>query len=156
MNPLSCFLIVIALSAELSNGESYDKDSVHFINSLNPNNILRVHCLTHDDDLGYHLLSPGQTYEFSFYESIFTTKVNCALWQGPGFKFYAIFRAYTGGGFIVHYGRKNFWDAREDGLQHDGSGGGGGGEHASGYGSKVGENGGAGECEFRGAVGGVP
>ena len=42
------------------------------------------------------------------------------------------------------------------GLQHDGSGGGGGGEHASGYGSKVGENGGAGECEFRGAVGGVP
>ena len=116
MKRISCFLIVIALSAELSNGESYDKDSVHFINSLNPNNILRVHCLTHDDDLGYHLLSPGQTYEFSFYESIFTTKVNCALWQGPGFKFYAIFRAYTGGGFIVHYGRKNFWDAREDGI----------------------------------------
>ncbi|CDY23324.1 BnaA08g12220D [Brassica napus] len=102
MSPLSCFLIVIALSAELSNGESYDKDSVHFINSLNPNNILRVHCLTHDDDLGYHLLSPGQTYEFSFYESIFTTKV-----------------------------------AGLEGLVR---------LHASG----------AGECEFRGAVGGVP
>ncbi|KAH0915383.1 hypothetical protein HID58_029829 [Brassica napus] len=81
MNPLSCFLIVIALSAELSNGESYDKDSVHFINSLNPNNILRVHCLTHDDDLGYHLLSPGQTYEFSFYENTYPQPTQPPLTQ---------------------------------------------------------------------------
>ncbi|KAF8097314.1 hypothetical protein N665_0291s0023 [Sinapis alba] len=116
MSRFSSFLIVIALCVELSNGELFPKDSVHFKNSLQPNNILKVHCISDEDDLGDHLLSPGQTYDISFYESIFTTKVNCVLWQGPGFKFYALFRAYEGGGVIVHYGKKNFWDAREDGI----------------------------------------
>ncbi|KAG2273747.1 hypothetical protein Bca52824_056302 [Brassica carinata] len=87
MNRLSCFLIVIALlCAESSNGA-----------------ILKVHCITDEDDLGDHLLNPGQTYDFSFYESIFKTEVICGLWQGPGFKYYALFRT-------------NLWDAREDGI----------------------------------------
>ncbi|KAL0708338.1 hypothetical protein Bca4012_074764 [Brassica carinata] len=113
MNRLSCFLIVIALCAELSNGALFPKDSVHFNNSLQPNNILKVHCITDEDDLGDHLLNPGQTYDFSFHESVFRTEVNCGLWQGPGFKYYALFRAYDGG-VILHFGKNNFWDARED------------------------------------------
>ncbi|CAH8362176.1 unnamed protein product [Eruca vesicaria subsp. sativa] len=111
---LSCFLIIIALCAELSNGAIFQKDSVHFNNSLQPNNILKVHCVTKEDDLGDHLLSHGQTYEFSFYESIFKTEVICGLWQGPGFKLYALLKAYEGAGF--HYGKTNYWDAREDGV----------------------------------------
>ncbi|KAF2537353.1 hypothetical protein F2Q70_00006002 [Brassica cretica] len=96
MKRISCFLIVIALCAELSNGALFPKDSVHFNNSLQPNNILKVHCITDEEDLGDHLLNPGQTYDFSFHESIFRTEVNCGLWQGPGFKYYALFRAYDG------------------------------------------------------------
>ncbi|CAN7067924.1 unnamed protein product [Brassica rapa subsp. trilocularis] len=113
---LSCFLIIIALCAELSNGAVFPKDSVHFNNSLQPNTILRVHCVSDEDDLGDHFLSHGQTYDFSFYESIFKTEVICGLWQGPGFEYYALFKAYEGGGLIVHYGKKNYWDAREDGI----------------------------------------
>ncbi|RID41912.1 hypothetical protein BRARA_J01835 [Brassica rapa] len=113
---LSCFLIIIALCAELSNGAVFPKDSVHFNNSLQPNNILRVHCISDEDDLGDHFLSHGQTYDFSFYESIFKTEVICGLWQGPSFEYYALFKAYEGGGLIVHYGKKNYWDAREDGI----------------------------------------
>lgn len=113
---LSCFLIIIALCAELSNGAVFPKDSVHFNNSLQPNTILRVHCVSDEDDLGDHFLSHGQTYDFSFYESIFKTEVICGLWQGPSFEYYALFKAYEGGGLIVHYGKKNYWDAREDGI----------------------------------------
>ncbi|XP_056850724.1 S-protein homolog 9-like [Raphanus sativus] len=117
MNHLLSFFIVIALCVELSRGKLFPKDSVHFKNSLQPKNILRIHCVSEEDDLGDHLLNPGQTYNFSFYESIFTTKVDCVLLQGiGGYKFYALVRAYEGGGIIVHYGKRNFWDAREDGI----------------------------------------
>ncbi|CAN6917843.1 unnamed protein product [Brassica oleracea] len=116
MNRLLCFQLVVTLCFGLSYAKFYEKDSVHFNNSLNPNNILKVHCISDQDDFGDHFLSPGQTYDFSFYESITKTKVDCDLWQGPDFRFHAKFMAYKGGGFIVHYGKKNFWDAREDGI----------------------------------------
>ncbi|CAN8244607.1 unnamed protein product [Cochlearia groenlandica] len=118
MNHLSCFVLVITLimCIELSNGKSLLKDSVHFKNSLRPNNYLKIHCKSDEDDLGVHFLSNGQTYDFSFYESILKTKVNCVLWKGPGFILRSAFRAYKGGGLIVHYGKKNFWDVREDGI----------------------------------------
>jgi len=47
------------------------------------------------------------------------TIFDCELKQGSSYynyNFYARFRAYKGGGLIVHYGKKNFWDAREDGI----------------------------------------
>lgn len=112
MNPFSCFLLVIALCVGFSNAKM--KNSVHFYNSLLPKNILKIHCISDEDDLGIHFLSPGQTYDFSFNDSIFKTKIDCQLWQGIGYKFFAKFRAYQGGGLIVHHGKKNFWDARED------------------------------------------
>ncbi|KAF8114176.1 hypothetical protein N665_0040s0031 [Sinapis alba] len=115
-NRLWCFHLVITLCVGLSCAKFYEKDSVHFNNSLNPNNVLKVHCISEQDDFGDHFLSLGQTYDFSFYESIKKTKVDCDLWKGPDFRFHAKFRAYEGGGFIVHYGKKNFWDAREDGI----------------------------------------
>ncbi|CAF1868959.1 unnamed protein product, partial [Brassica oleracea var. botrytis] len=75
-----------------------------------------IDCSSKDDFLGVHDLKPGQTFDFSFNDSIFKTKFDCTLAQGQGFIHQASFRAYEGGGFIVHYGKKNFWDAREDGI----------------------------------------
>ncbi|CAN7084652.1 unnamed protein product [Brassica oleracea var. botrytis] len=95
---------------------AYEKISVHFKNSLGRNNILKINCLSNNDNLGFHFLRPGETYEFSFHDSVFKTEFFCDLWQGPNFKFHAGFTGYEGGGLIVHYGKQNFWDAREDGI----------------------------------------
>ncbi|KAG2290780.1 hypothetical protein Bca52824_050384 [Brassica carinata] len=103
MSRLWCFLLIITLCVGLNNAGLMEKNSVHVKNSL-------------DDFLGVHDLKPGQTFDFSFNDSIFKTKFDCTLAQGQGFIHQASFRAYEGGGFIVHYGKKNFWDAREDGI----------------------------------------
>ncbi|CAH8254459.1 unnamed protein product [Arabidopsis lyrata] len=114
MNRLSCVMVVIALCIGFSNAKM--KNSVHFKNSLLPKNILKIHCLSDEDDLGIHFLNPGQTYNIRFNDSIFKTKIDCQLWQGINYNFFAKFRAYKSGGLIVHHGKMNFWDAREDGI----------------------------------------
>ncbi|XP_010419276.1 PREDICTED: uncharacterized protein LOC104704980 [Camelina sativa] len=121
MNCLSYFLLVIVLCAGLNNAvlfpKTYPKNLVQFTNVLGPENILKIHCVSKDDDLGYHYLRHGKIYSFQFDDSVFKTKFDCDLWQGsPYYKFHANFRAYEGGGFVVHYGKKNFWEAREDGI----------------------------------------
>ncbi|CAD5333389.1 S-protein 9 [Arabidopsis thaliana] len=117
MNRLSCFLLVIGLCIGLSNANLKwnEKNTVFFKSSLGRNNVLKIHC-TSEDNLGFHFLRPGETYDFSFHDSIVRSDFYCELWQGPNFKFHASFMAYQGGGLIVHYGKKNFWDAREDGI----------------------------------------
>ncbi|XP_010480902.2 PREDICTED: uncharacterized protein LOC104759702 [Camelina sativa] len=114
MNRLLCVLVLIALCVGFNNAKM--KNFVHFKNSLLQKNILKIHCQSDEDDLGIHFLSPGQTYNFSFNDSIFKTKIDCELWQGIGFKFFAKFMAYKSGGLILHHGKKIFWDAREDGI----------------------------------------
>ncbi|KAL1209168.1 putative S-protein [Cardamine amara subsp. amara] len=89
MNRLSCVLLIFGLCIGLSNTKWNEKNSVFFKNSLGWNNVLKVHCISNDDDLGYHFLRPGGIYDFSFHDS---------------------------GGFIVHYGKKNFWEAKDDGI----------------------------------------
>ncbi|XP_010450777.1 PREDICTED: uncharacterized protein LOC104732878 [Camelina sativa] len=116
MNRLSCLMLVIGLCVGLSDAFIWnEKNTVFFKNSLGRNNVLKIHCLS-SDDLGFHFLRTGETYDFSFHDSIGKSIFYCYLWQGPNFKFHAEFEAYKGGGLIVHYGKKNYWDAREDGI----------------------------------------
>ncbi|XP_020882805.1 S-protein homolog 10 [Arabidopsis lyrata subsp. lyrata] len=120
MNCFSCFLLVIVLCAGLSNAKFNEKNSVIFKNALGPKKVLRISCTSDNDEIGYIFLKRGQIYQFSFHDSVFKTKFDCELSKGSGgfydYNFYAKFRAYTGGGLIVHYGKKNFWEAREDGI----------------------------------------
>lgn len=115
MNRLSCYLFAIGLFVGLSNAKWNEKNSVYFKNSLRRNNVLKVHCISNDDDLGFHFLRPRETYDFSFHDSIMKTEFYCDLWQRPNFKFHAEFMGYEGGGLIVHYGKKKIWDAKTDG-----------------------------------------
>ncbi|CAL9217713.1 unnamed protein product [Arabidopsis halleri] len=113
----SCFLLVIALCLGLSAAVGFnEKNSVHITNSLGPNNDLKVCCVSDEDDLGCPLLSPGQSRVYSFHDSILKTKIDCNLVKGSTFLYHSSFRAYEGGGFISHYGKEVFWDAREDGV----------------------------------------
>ncbi|XP_010451151.1 PREDICTED: uncharacterized protein LOC104733257 [Camelina sativa] len=115
MNSFLCFLLIIALCLGSSNAV-WEKNTVHFKNSLGPQNILKIHCASNEDNLGIHYLSPGQTYDFSFHDSALKTKFNCDLGQGPDFRFHASFTAYEGKFIIVRYGRNVFWEAREEGI----------------------------------------
>ncbi|CAN8257240.1 unnamed protein product [Cochlearia groenlandica] len=115
MNRLCSLFIIALLCVGLSNAIKI-KNAVHFINSLGQNNTLRIHCISDEDDLGYHFLSPEQTYNFSFYDSIMGTRISCELGHGVDYSFHAKFMAYESGGLIRRYGKNNFWDAREDGI----------------------------------------
>ncbi|KFK30211.1 hypothetical protein AALP_AA7G232300 [Arabis alpina] len=116
MNPSWCLLLVIAFCVGLSSAAILEKNSVHFKNSLSPNDILKVCCVSADDDFGCHLVKNGQTLDFSFNDSILKTKIDCYLGHGPTYLHSRTFRAYESGGLIVHYGKQNFWDARDDGI----------------------------------------
>ncbi|KAG7571857.1 Plant self-incompatibility S1, partial [Arabidopsis suecica] len=120
MNCFSCFLLVIVLCAGLSSAKFNEKNSIIFKNALGPKKVLRISCTSDNDEIGYIFLKRGQIHQISFHDSVFKTKFDCELSKGSGgfydYNFYAKFRAYTGGGLIVHYGKKNFWEAREDGI----------------------------------------
>ncbi|EOA25179.1 hypothetical protein CARUB_v10018491mg [Capsella rubella] len=118
MNSLLCVLLVIITLCLGSSKAIWDKNTVHFKSSLGPNNTLRINCLSDQDNLGFHHLSPGQTYDISFHDSVLGTKIVCDLSKGPNYLFHASFTAYQGETIIVHYGRNVFWDAREDGIYH--------------------------------------
>ncbi|CAN8257987.1 unnamed protein product [Cochlearia groenlandica] len=115
MNCILSRLFVIVLFIGLSNAGLWDKNTVHFINSfVQKENVLRVNCASDDDKFGLHFVNQGQTYNISFHDSIFKTRITCDLWQVSGL--HAGFRAYEGGGGIIHYGKQNFWYARDDGV----------------------------------------
>ncbi|VYS53237.1 unnamed protein product [Arabidopsis thaliana] len=119
MNCFSYFFLVIILCAGLNNAKFNEKNSVIFKSSLGPKKLLRIHCTSEHDDTDYVYLRHGQTYAFSFHDSVLKTIFDCELKQGSSYynyNFYARFRAYKGGGLVVHYGKRNFWDAREDGI----------------------------------------
>ncbi|RYR15291.1 hypothetical protein Ahy_B04g072014 [Arachis hypogaea] len=61
----------------------FRKTDVSLTNSLGGNLDLTLHCKSKDDDLGIHLLHPGESYEFSFGTSyISQTLFFCRfLWQ---------------------------------------------------------------------------
>ncbi|XP_019086214.1 PREDICTED: uncharacterized protein LOC109126807 [Camelina sativa] len=115
MNSFLCFLLAIALCLVSSNA-IFDKNTVHFKNSLGPKNILKMDCVSDENILGFHYLSPGQAYDLTFHDSVLKTKILCDMWQGPHYRFLASFTAYEGKYLIVRYGRNVFWDAREDGI----------------------------------------
>ncbi|EOA18850.1 hypothetical protein CARUB_v10007472mg [Capsella rubella] len=114
MNRLLCFLLVIGLCVGLS--DSFEKNTVFIKSSLGLDNALKIHCRSKDDDLGFHFLRTGETYDFSFHDGIAGTLFACDLWQGPNFKFHTSFVAYESGSLVFHHGKKNYWDAREDGI----------------------------------------
>lgn len=114
MNNLLCFLFVIVLCVGLGNTINLPwQNSVHFKNALKLGNVLYIVCLKNGDSLGNHYINNGETYRFRFYDSIFKTKVDCSISQGGYLKYHREFRAYKGFG---NFGKKNFWEAREDGI----------------------------------------
>ncbi|WZZ37695.1 LOW QUALITY PROTEIN: hypothetical protein YC2023_033954 [Brassica napus] len=115
MNNLYCSLFIIALCVGLSNAVVKMKNSVHFMNSLGGNNVLKIHCISDEDDLGYHLLKPGEIYEFSFYDSVMGTRINCDR-RELNSDFMQSSWHIKGGGLIGHYGKMNFWFRRDDGI----------------------------------------
>lgn len=117
MNHIFSFLFVIALCVGLINAAiNKQKNSVHFRNDLGPNNTLWIHCISDEDDFGDHFLTLGETYDFSFYDSVVGTLIKCDLGKGIRFRFHAKFIAYEGVWLIPHYGQMNFWYAKEDGI----------------------------------------
>lgn len=63
-------IIIFALEAE----SIFPKLTVQIINTLDPPSLLRVHCKSKDDDLGFHVLESGKDYQFTFTPSIIIAK----------------------------------------------------------------------------------
>ncbi|WZY77566.1 hypothetical protein YC2023_023950 [Brassica napus] len=115
MNRFSCFLFAIVLCVGLGNSKLFERNLIQFRNSLGPENVLTVFCRLNEHDQGYHHLNQGQVYDLLFWDSFFSNKAYCALWQGNGRqKYHAYFLAYKTGG--LHFDKKNLWDCREDGI----------------------------------------
>lgn len=79
--------------------------------------ILDSHCFSKDDDLGLHILFPGDKNEWSFKDNFFeTTKFHCRLEWENGLLEFDSFRSDID--FLYHFcGNSNCsWSARQDGV----------------------------------------
>ncbi|EOA18705.1 hypothetical protein CARUB_v10007283mg [Capsella rubella] len=97
------------------------KNTVVFQNNLTiSHSILKIHCKSRSDDLGYHFLKfKDPTYNFSFHDHfLLTTRFKCILWKGAKLEYHKNFTAYEGdeasprgrcGGLYT-------WEARDDAI----------------------------------------
>ncbi|PIN24457.1 hypothetical protein CDL12_02808 [Handroanthus impetiginosus] len=84
---------VLSFSYEKKKCRWTEKYEVHVVNSLPQNSaMLRLHCASGNDDLGYHDLSVNQDFQWSFCTRFFgTTLFFCHLWWGSKNKEFEVF-----------------------------------------------------------------
>ncbi|KAL8555154.1 hypothetical protein ACS0TY_003091 [Phlomoides rotata] len=94
---------------------------VHVINDLPSNSELRLHCASQDYDLGYHTLSVGDDYNWSFCDILHVTVFVCHLWWDLNSKELAFeaFQAHVRANSCFESG-ECFWSARGDGIYSSG------------------------------------
>lgn len=115
---ISVFLL---LSFHLSSHQTEASIFHHFLvaifNNLPNNDVpLTIHCQSRDDDLGYHNLTVGQSFNFTFRENIFwRTVFYCHFWWHPKDTSFAVFdkgqRCINHGPYYSH---KCIWVAYSD------------------------------------------
>ncbi|ESQ50620.1 hypothetical protein EUTSA_v10023189mg [Eutrema salsugineum] len=115
MNHLLCILFVMVLCVELGNAKPFAPNRLYFKNSLGPTNDLKINCTFNKRDLGIFFVKPGNTEEFRFHGTYSLKNIiDCSLYQKPGP--HAMIRAYEGSSGAFDHGKRNYWDAREDGI----------------------------------------
>ncbi|KAI5655991.1 hypothetical protein M9H77_24784 [Catharanthus roseus] len=92
-----------------------DRYTVHVINNLPSNQfLLKIHCASGDDDLGFHNLTVNQDFNWSFRVNIRgTTLFFCHFWWQNKDKAFEVFNNYI----ATKTCRTNcYWLVREDGF----------------------------------------
>lgn len=75
--------------------------------------IVRIHCASKDDDLGYHNLFPGQDFHWSFCaEFLPITLFFCHLWWFPKEKAFEVYKE----SFTRVRTPQSWWVAKSDGI----------------------------------------
>lgn len=92
MKPYSCssaraFAVAICLASSFVSTASMSiplsKTTIHVVNGMKPgsSNVVKVHCRSKDDDLGYRTISPGQEFNWQCSRNIWnTTLFQCQFW----------------------------------------------------------------------------
>ena len=98
---------------------SFSKWTVAIINELSSNKQLFAHCKSKDDNLGYHTVEVGQTYQWQFKENALqTTLFWCTLWTPTNL--HVTFEVFWREKGERLRSRCNFracmWYARDDGI----------------------------------------
>ncbi|GER42531.1 plant self-incompatibility protein S1 family [Striga asiatica] len=93
------------------------KFTIHITNKLPPkSDPLELHCASKDDDLGFHTLSPNQSFSWGFCENFVpNTLFFCHIWwesKDIGFESFN-FEFHDG---CIPDGSQCFWEVRVDGL----------------------------------------
>lgn len=87
-------LMLVAIIISVEAGLRPKKRTVRITNALGVYGDLVVHCKSKDDDLGDHLLLPGESFEFRFRQNIFgTTLFFCSFRWSTEFHYYDVYRA---------------------------------------------------------------
>ncbi|KAH6760416.1 hypothetical protein C2S52_009110 [Perilla frutescens var. hirtella] len=96
-------------------GFEIEKYKMVVVNSLPKNSSpLKLHCASGDDDLGYHNLTVGQTFHWSFCQSFLdNTLYFCHFWWGKKQVAFDVFNPHLKSATHV-----SVWAARTDGIYH--------------------------------------
>ncbi|KAJ4968811.1 hypothetical protein NE237_015512 [Protea cynaroides] len=93
----------------------FEKYHVNITNDLGVGYVLKVHCKSKNDDLGWKLLDNGKFYEWSFHMNfLHTTLFFCKMeWSDIHSGSFVVFDANRD---MVRCDTVCFWSARQDGL----------------------------------------
>lgn len=118
MNLVFILLSLIIVLYVGSNEAKCHKNTVTFQNNLALSfSILKVHCKSRNDDLGYHFVKfKDVAYNFSFHDHvILKTRFKCILWKGANLEYHKNFTAYEGDPY-GRCGALYTWVARDDAI----------------------------------------
>ncbi|KAI5678833.1 hypothetical protein M9H77_09783 [Catharanthus roseus] len=109
------FFQVVADRVPIGDPPPIDKYTVHVINNLPSNQfLLKIHCASGDDDLGFHDLSVNQDFNWTFNMNIFgTTLFFCHFWWSNKDKAFEVFNHDIG---TKNCATNCYWLVREDGF----------------------------------------
>ncbi|KAJ4840500.1 hypothetical protein Tsubulata_000432 [Turnera subulata] len=99
---LLAFLVVVSLwfpstlarDVAIPNDKILSKSRVYVRNNLEDKSDVNIHCKSRDDDLGEHVIKPGERYEWKFRVSIFgNTLFGCEVKTKYGSGIFVLYNA---------------------------------------------------------------
>ncbi|CAN7075425.1 unnamed protein product [Brassica oleracea var. botrytis] len=91
--------------------------SFFIYNQVRHGSLMKVHCKSKDNDMGWHVRKYGGVYGFDFSDNIFgTTLFWCNIWQGPHLEHFQVIVAFESRQYPHDLNAWIRWSVRGDGI----------------------------------------
>ncbi|CAG7890580.1 unnamed protein product [Brassica rapa] len=107
----------VAYESKLVCTEQAIGGSFFIYNQVRHGSLMKVHCKSKDNDMGWHVRKYGGVYGFDFNDNLFgTTLFWCNIWQGPHLEHFQVIVAFESRQYPHDLNAWIRWSVRGDGI----------------------------------------